>query len=431
MTANADLPLTGPVPRSRLRQVWRWVWRAGLALLLLVLSVFAAWVLSNLQDASPVPRPAVLALPAQQVAPEHNAFFVLMGLNAAADRDPAQVGRELWALDEVWSPRLMAAALSGAAEALGEQRDAEVGRITGKPVATANGGVFGCDSSIIDCVAQYRAQSAALVQQRQGMTTQGARCEALADRLTNDEKSQTATTLPLQFEEVLPAALYPGSNIGAHLRSANFCGQWLLASAALAQQQSNKDQALLQVTRSQRLQQALLTGSRSVIAQMVAVRSTRRHVAFVATLAAHNPAWSAELLPLMPALEAPEPAARRWVAVEAAMGQAALAAVRTDDEALSRPPKGQAPESALQAALAEAVERLMNWLAHHHIGWHPQRTAQLADRQWLAFWQPACPALWRHSAQPSRSMAIHPCATGVTRWDGWWLKWLGPTSATT
>ena len=70
-------------------------WLAG-ALFLLV----AAWVLSNLNDIDPVPRPAVLALPAPRLAEANNAFFALVGLRAQADRDAAVVGRALWRLRE-------------------------------------------------------------------------------------------------------------------------------------------------------------------------------------------------------------------------------------------------------------------------------------------------------------------------------------------
>ena len=60
------------------------------------LVLLLAWVLSNLRDIDPQPRHAALALPAPQMPDEGNSFFAWVGLQAAADRDPAAAGRASW-----------------------------------------------------------------------------------------------------------------------------------------------------------------------------------------------------------------------------------------------------------------------------------------------------------------------------------------------
>jgi hypothetical protein len=328
-----------------LRWVLRWTLRGLGAVVLLVVAVAAAWVLSNLQDARPVPRPAALAPPTQQLSADRNAAFALAGLFAAEGKDPAQAGRALWAAEQAHAHRLASSGVitmsleqaqaEAQAQAQEPARRAQELQILGVQLVVAQAAPWTCDESATDCVAVHQAQTAALVRQRQAMATLGARCEALVPA------PLPGTTAGFSYEELLPDVFDHNSLVlGAH-QGALFCGRWFRTGAALALQQGNLQQALQLLSRSHELQAGVGAGSHTLVAQMVANRISQHHLAAVANMAAHAPALAASMTPLVPPLAAPEGAVRRWIATEAATNQWFMAAIARPQRARAMRP--QAP----------------------------------------------------------------------------------------
>ncbi len=312
--------------------------RAGLVLAaaLLALLLAAAWVLTNLSDAAPTPRPAELALPQPRLAPERNAAFVLLGLHAAADRDAGRAGREVWALRQKAGNGPEPAALA-----------AQQAALTGTPLAQPQGAPWDCNALAEDCVAVYRDRADALAVQRQVVAAQGARCDALVDSAQPDKA--------LSLEELLPAAWTPTAELASHLDAANVCAQWFNTGAVLAHRQGRRDEALRLLARSSQWHRTLIAGSHTLLAQMSAHDMARRYLRVVSGLAAQEPALAAQLLPLAASFGAPEQLARRWVVTEAAFSHGAFRAT--------------AP-----AAEGWSLQRLL---------WQRERTLQLMDQQWL------------------------------------------------
>ena len=346
-------------PRRGLRFVARdLAWLTG-GLLLVAL----AWVLSNLRDIEPAPRPAALVLPAPQLRDEANAFFALVGLNADTDRDPAVAGRALW------RSRLAFAALpheqrylkAAGGALLRSEQDAQ-----GSRVKSLAGPPLVCDSNGSDCTAQWIAQADALAAQRQTHATLGARCEQLLDK-------------SFAFEEKLPPFQSAADPIAPHLSGAASCLKWLLSGAVVAWTQQRPGLAVALLTQADRLNRALLAGSHSLIAQMVAQRLARQTLNTVATLAVRDPPLASALVPLLTPGPNQAQAARRWIAVEAAYQRGALGEVSrtclTVEDVVGR------DQVSLWDGLVGSIVRLT---CRHHIGFHPERTLAALDARWLA-----------------------------------------------
>lgn len=356
-----------PRPAGR----WRSLARGLLWLLALLLALVAAWVLSNWRDAEPQPRPAELAPPQARLPAERNLAYTLMGLTAAADRDPAQVGRGLWAADAHWAQQLQTTAGTAGRDAALAARAESFRALLGTPLAQPSGPPWNCDELEADCVAQYLDKADALAQQRQAMAALGARCDGVVDALQLDKGKA--------YEELLPADWRLAALSTAGLQAAPLCSRWFHTGAVLAFRQGRKDEAWRLMARSNQLHRALLAGAHTLLAQQAFQGSLNRHLAFMGRLAAQDTAWVAQALPLVASFGAPEQAVRRWVLTEAAFGHAALRDAKGspgDEGALA---VGDPPPSFGQRAL----DRLSSGLMARRIGWHPERTAQLRDQQWL------------------------------------------------
>ena len=262
------------MPRIDARRALRFVAR-GLAWLTGgVLLLALAWVLSNLRDIEPAPRPAALALPAPQLRDEANAFFALVGLNAGADRDPAVAGRALW------RSRLAFAALPHEQrylKAAGEAMVRSEREALGSGLPSLAGAPLVCDAKHSNCAAQWIAQADALAAQRQTHATLGARCEQLLDK-------------SFAFEEKLPPFQSAADPLAPHISGAASCSKWLLSGAVMAWTQQRPGVAVVLLTQADRLDRALLAGSHSLIAQMIALRLARQTSNAVVTLAVRDPA---------------------------------------------------------------------------------------------------------------------------------------------
>ncbi len=371
--------------RTGWRLVLHWGRRAVWAVLLLLAVVALAWVASNWRDADPQSRPVELLLPAPLLVPEKNMAFALLGLHAAVDRDPARVGRELWLLDqhsaaERQALRQRRPLADAAIKAADEAHTAQRLRVSGPLLAGAAGEPWACHASQSDCVARYLAQADKLAQQRQQMAVLGARCDAALEAVAD---VKPASHTPPAFEELLPADLHPGAPFAGHASNANTCARWWQTGAVLAYRQGRKDESLRLLRRSQQLHLALQNGSHSLLAQMLANSLARRHFSFVSGLAAQAPDWASDLLPLLASAAPPEQLARRWVVLESALGHAVLKAT---SPASGRARWGDGADPTAPVA-DRAIALMGNWLQAHQIGWHPERSVQLLDRQRLELLQ--------------------------------------------
>ena len=358
--------------RQAWRWLWRWLWRALAAVLVLLAAVVLAWVVSNWRDADPQPRPPELALPVPRLPADRNVAYALMGLNAAADRDPTQVGRERWAANARLTRFFLthpAADERAAARAAHADADQALAGAAGVAPAALP---WACDEFEADCAARYGAAADALAPQRQGQSVWGARCDAVVDALQPDKGKG--------YEELLPTDWQVATLPMAGLQSMAFCARWLHTGAALAFRQGRKEEAWRQMARSNQFHRALLAGAHTLISQQVVQGLLRRHLAFVSGLVALDPAWAAQAVPLAAAWGAPEQAARRWLVVESAFGHAALKDAMAPSDHPVTSPASHPPPGWAEQVFSKATQVLTK----HHIGAHPERTAQLMDQQWLA-----------------------------------------------
>jgi hypothetical protein len=332
----------------------------GLLLLLL------AWVLSNLSDIDPVPRPAALALPAPHVPDESNAFLALVGLHAASDREPAVAGRAVWQVQRESATRPLALRSAQAAQAL-TRAEFEA---RGKPLAQPDGPPLLCDARRGMCISDWIDHAAALAAQRELLGVLGRRCEQLLDER-------------FRFEERLPP-LVSAAAAGAfapHLSGAASCSQWLLSGAVLAWAGHRPAESMAMLVKADRLDRGLLAASQSLPAQMLALRLARNALDTMAVLAMRDPKLAPELARMLQPWPDQAAAARRWMAVEAAFGRGVLAELSdTCFSANDILEFGGGEREPWWQSIGGSLESLA---CRHRIGWHPQRTLAALDGQWL------------------------------------------------
>ena len=328
-----------------------------------VLAVATAWLLSNRSDIEPRPRPPALLLPAPALPGERNAFLGLVGLTAEAGRDPAEVGRVLWQLNEAWAamPQQDRFATTGLEEL---NRRGEVA--AGKRLPAMSGAPLFCKQTTPGCVAEWLAEPVALAAQRQQMALLGTRCDAL-------------WATGMGFEEWLPLPAHPAARIAPHLEGATQCSRWWRSGAVLAWQQGQTPQALALLQQASRLDTALLSGSQSLVSAVVATSMARETLATGVGLALRDPWLAAQLAPLL----APVPdavqvaAARRWIAFESTVQQTAtdeLAECIDPAAALTMRPMGW---------VERQLDALARWQCRHRAGFLPERNKALSDDIWV------------------------------------------------
>ncbi len=351
--------------RSVGRSMGRIAWRAMAGLLIGLVLLVLAWLLFNLHDAEPQPRPAELALPPPRLADDRNAFFALAGLRAAADQEPAAAGRAEWLSRLEWAAQDRA--LNAAQR---QQRTLELVRErASKPTAallpSLSGPPYVCNGASEDCTAQWMAQAPALAAQRQRHAELGQRC----DRLVAGA---------LEFEERLPPLLSVHEPLAGHALGAVICSGWLRSGALLAWVDGRPEQATVGLQQADRLSRALLAGSQSLIGRMVAVRIQHDTLATITALALRDRAMAQALQPLLAQGPDQLQAIRRWMRVEAAFQQGAVAEL---DRELTGP--SATPMAVEGGVWQQALVWASNGLARRHIGWHPQRTLADLDAHWL------------------------------------------------
>jgi hypothetical protein len=342
------------------QRVARWVGWSLLALVVVAVLVPVAWVLSNLNDVTPVARPAALALPTvPQVEDADNGFFALTALNAEADRtDIAAAGQDAWrAYVRQAGPPLT--------ERAKPNQPAVDAAALGKALPGFSGPPLVCDAQHSDCMAAWLAAPVELTEQRSKHTVQGQRCEALLVE-------------SFVFEERLPPMNSTADGIAPHILGASICSRWLLSGAVLAWNKGERGRTLSLLAQADRLHRALLDGTHSLIGQTIAWALARNGLRVVVDLSVRD----AALAPLLQTLTRPwaplAPATRRWVRHEAAFQEAAIVEMQQGCTDVALP---DAPSVATDRS-AGPLAAITEWLCRHRIGWHPERSRQEVYRHW-------------------------------------------------
>jgi hypothetical protein len=274
------------------------------------------------------------------------------------------------------------------------------------------------------CVSGWLASAqtlAAVAAERARRAVVGARCDALlhgaAAAMPVDAVSGGAPSA-WSFEERLAPARSSAEPIAPHASGAVSCSAWWRSGAVLAWQQGQPGQALAALQRSARFDVLLLAGSTSLIGHRVAVRLAQRTQATVLALGLRDPSLRPALAPLLQGEPDLATAVRRWIAHEAAYGRNMLAEV----EQHCRQPADLDPE--VQAGLWwRWVYRVTQGGCRLSLGYHPQRTRQAAQQQWLDRLQALdaglAPAL-------QRLQAADAAAAQRSAWTGWhWRNTVG------
>jgi hypothetical protein len=242
---------------------------------------------------------------------------------------------------------------------------------TGQRLADPVGAPWFCAPAGADCSAAWLAQPAALARQRQAIAW-GARCDALVDA-------------DFAFDERLPPPLaQPAAWTPQHLSGAVACARWFHTGAALAFAAGDTEGLQRELSRADRLNRALLGGSRSLIAVQLALRSAHGLLDLVGALALRGGAAGPDaeaLAAVVAGWPAQETLVRQWVVHEAAHGAAVLDRVFEDcaDGRNLLP----ASVTANMTAAARIEAAMSAWLCRHRIGIQPQRTLQYMDSGWL------------------------------------------------
>lgn len=266
-------------------QSWTWRSKVGVGVFGLMLLVILAWVASNSRwaDASPRPVPAALQPRAVTLAPEHNAFFDGIGLEAPRGQSPNLWGQARW---------------RGEAEAAAPRW------------AWPSSSAWACKASETDCMAQWRANAAVLREQMAAAAPLGERCAQWADAGEVQEPArERPESGPLKD---LPFAALPLPSWSGGIA----CARWFQVQAASATEPATEPATALRwLARSAALSRKLATGMQSLPGQALSWAMLEQHAVFVSQWAAAQPQQAAAAL----AVVAPLPAAAhelRWVATE-------------------------------------------------------------------------------------------------------------------
>lgn len=342
-----------------LRVVLRLVWWAALLLLAAGVLLAVAWLPFNLQDTVPKPRPAELQLPAPRVPDERNAAYAAAGLLAEAGRDPAAAGRAMWAAHKTWGA-LPPAQRASAAQA----RDAGANAAMGKTLAAPKGAPLICEGQRSTCDADWLAVGEALARQRAGFGAIGERCDRLVDG-------------PFEFEELLP----PGLGVDAPIMPwspMSDCSRWFRSGALAALARGQREEALTQLRRADRLHRQLWEGARTLIGHMVVTRLARNTYDTMAAAALREPALAEAMAPWLASPLDTRAGARRWMIVEANFQRGMVDEFRSSAAGVLA-----VSESPLAPLGSSPAGQAVSWLGSRGIGFHAERTRQRIDETWL------------------------------------------------
>ena len=349
------------------RRVRRWAaWAIGapfallLVLVLLLLLLYVAWALSNLNDATPMPVPAELVLPASRVPDERNAAYAVMALFAPEGSDPDALGREHWKKSLAWA----------AAPRVGGQAAPYPTGFEGSSdrFKTLNSQPWRCAAESEACVDQWLEHKVALAAQRELGRVWGMRCERLLDAA-------------FEFEELLPPRLGVRTTSLVFASRLVACEGWFTTGAVLAWAGGSGNEVLLQLRRANKLRVNFLDGSRTLIANVVALRVARRVESTFAAIAVRDAALAPQLANLLSPLPDLRRVAKRWIAAEAStqrnlmtdMANEGQGQARYQDDVTS---EGRAWQTRLALAVADALSLL-------RFSFQVERTKQGTNQLWL------------------------------------------------
>ena len=290
--------------------------------------VLLAWLASNWRDAPALPRPAALVPAPPRLAEARNAYRALTDIKLAAPGS--------------------------------ERRLADP---TGAPWYCSGGGA--------GCAPGWLAQPEALAVQRQAIAW-GARCDALLDG-------------DFAFDELLPQPMSMSmTGLATHLSGAVGCQRWFQTGAVLAFVRDDREALQRDLARADRLNRALLSGSHSLIASMVALRGAQSLMDTVALLAVRDAGLVETLAPLLADWPAQTDVVRRWIGFESTYGQHAISESFEKCTSLNELiDQGVVRVDPPRSAADRLEDAASAWLCRHRIGMLPQRTAQYADAYWL------------------------------------------------
>ena len=350
------------------RRVRRWAaWTIGAPFALLLL-LYLAWALSNLNDATPMPVPTALALPASKVPDERNAAYAVMGLFAAPDSEPDAVGRASWQAELAWAALpLVQGQLAPYPQTLAN---------TSTVFKHISGSPWVCQHEGESCIAQWLTQKDALAIQREQGRVWGARCERLLDGA-------------FEFEEPLPPQLGLAASVLMPTSNLVQCERWFSTGAVLAWASGQNQEALRQLLRANRLRVHYLEGSKTLVSASVAMRVARRVESSFAAIAVRDAALAPQLASLLSPLPDQRQLAARWIPTEAAHGRSNLAAIA---HAPVSQGLGDVLAQARRQGLAVADNR--SWferlgdafddrLSLSRFSFQLERTTQAMDQLWL------------------------------------------------
>jgi hypothetical protein len=319
--------------------VQRWLRRVALSLAAGVVSVALLWLVFNLRDARPQPRPPLLV--AGGGPPGLPLFYALQGVPFPSQGEPEAAGRALWA--QLHQP--------GGLQAV--ERWPRLPRVVGRPLQCRV-----AQDCAVALVADTEARPADIEAQLAPVAALGERCvAALADA-----RYLEALAPRLDARTLLPSAL-PAAQ----------CNLWFKGQALLATLQDDRESALRRLAQGQLLATATLSGSRMLTSTLAGVQLVAEQWQAVAAVAALQPAWAAELRPLAAALPARALDLRRWAVTESTMVNATAA------ELFERCARGE--------ALDVGIGVLPRWLPHacrFRVGLLREATLQALDARWAA-----------------------------------------------
>ncbi len=346
--------------RFVLRSLWWAVLGIGLPLALLL----AAWLPFNIgiTDAAPrAPAPA-LAVPPKQLPDERNAAFALTGLMAEAGREPQATGRAWWAnlVAQAALPAPLRAATDAAAQA--KRND-----LLGKAIKAPDGAPLHCKTGSESCTEEWFAQTEALARQREAYGVLGERCDKYFG-------------VPFEFEEPLPPNLAPDTPLLGWAPLVH-CSRWFRTGAVLALARGQKDKALEQLRRADRLHRTVWEGSRTLIGHVIAIRMAQLTYDTMAALALRDPALAEAMVPWLAGAPDTRPSARRWMQTEAALQRGLVDHIMRDGMAVPR--IDGVPDVVTHFLGSGAAAAAMKAVELRNAGLQPERTKQRLDEAWL------------------------------------------------
>ncbi len=239
-----------------------------------------------------------------------------------------------------------------------------------------------------DCLADWRAGLDKQAEPRARSAAFGAACETLTAQAD------------LRFQDAMPETMRVGWLFPA-LTHVSRCHQWLLGRALTAAMGGEAAEPMRWLAQADRLDRAVLEGSRSLIAQMIGASMWGRKLSLLQGVALLQPSLSADL-PALAQLDARHMLVRQheWIRVEASVNRSAI---------------DELTQAGCDARLLSGeVQRA--WACFTAQGMQPEYSKQLFARRW----QDAQVVLAQADTLPAALPALRQALMQVP--EGWWPR---------